>query len=93
MQSGIKEKDEKDKKKQDVKYPDYWDGNIYICGSIFIYGSGNFYCSLPWNLREKGEIGQKISNCKCRKNSKNQTAKQQKEGEVDGHFRQEKFET
>lgn len=30
MQSGIKEKDEKDKKKQDVKYPDYWDGNIYI---------------------------------------------------------------
>lgn len=36
MQSGIKEKDEKDKKKQDVKYPDYWDGNIYICGSIFI---------------------------------------------------------
>lgn len=34
MQSGIKEKDEKDKKKQDVKYPDYWDGNIYICGSI-----------------------------------------------------------
>ena len=54
MQSGIKEKDEKDKKKQDVKYPDYWDGNIYICGSIFIYGSGNFYCSLPWNLREKG---------------------------------------
>ena len=54
MQSGIKEKDEKDKKKQDVKYSDYWDGNIYICGSIFIYGSGNFYCSLPWNLREKG---------------------------------------
>ena len=54
MQSGIKEKDEKDKKTQDVKYPDYWDGNIYICGSIFIYGSGNFYCSLPWNLREKG---------------------------------------
>ena len=43
-----------DKKKQDVKYPDYWDGNIYICGSIFIYGSDNFYCSLPWNLREKG---------------------------------------
>ena len=41
-------------RKQDVKYPDYWDGNIYICGSIFIYGSGNFYCSLPWNLREKG---------------------------------------
>ena len=41
MQSGIKEKDEKDKKKQDVKYPDYWDGNIYICGSIFIYGSDN----------------------------------------------------
>lgn len=54
MQSGIKEKDEKDKKKQDVKYPDYWDGNIYICGSIFICGSDNFYCSLPWNLREKG---------------------------------------
>ncbi len=41
------------RKKQDVKYPDYWDGNIYICGSIFIYGSDNFYCSLPWNLREK----------------------------------------
>ena len=54
MQSGIKEKYEKDKKKQDVKYPDYWDGNIYICGSIFIYGSDNFYCSLPWNLRGKG---------------------------------------
>ena len=54
MQSGIKEKDEKGKKKQDVKYPDYWDGNIYICGSIFICGSDNFYCSLPWNLREKG---------------------------------------
>lgn len=44
MQSGIKERDEKDKKKQDVKYPDYWDGNIYICGSIFICGSDNFYC-------------------------------------------------
>ena len=42
------------RKKQDVKYPGYWDGNIYICGSIFIYGSDNFYCSLPWNLREKG---------------------------------------
>ena len=62
MQSGIKEKDEKDKKKQDVKYPDYWDGNIYICGSIFIYGSDNFYCSLPWNLREKG-VYYKYRNC------------------------------
>ena len=36
MQSGIKEKDEKDKKKQDVKYPDYWDGNIYIV-EVFLF--------------------------------------------------------
>ena len=33
MQSGIKEKDEKDKKKQDVKYSDYWDGNYYYLRS------------------------------------------------------------
>ena len=32
------------KKKQDVKFPDYWDGNIYICGSIFIYGSDTPAC-------------------------------------------------
>lgn len=30
MQSGIKEKDEKDKKKQDVKYPDYWGEHLYL---------------------------------------------------------------
>ena len=30
MQSGIKEKDEKDNKKQEVKYPGKWDANIYI---------------------------------------------------------------
>lgn len=55
MQAGIKREDGENKeKKQDIKHPDHRNGNIYICGSIFIYGSGNFYCSLPWNLREKG---------------------------------------
>ena len=55
MQAGIKREDGENKeKKQDIKHPDRRNGNIYITGRIFIYGSDNFYCSLPWNLREKG---------------------------------------
>lgn len=55
MQVGIKREDGENKeKKQDIKHPDHRNGNIYITGRIFIYGSDNFYCSLPWNLREKG---------------------------------------
>ena len=40
--------------------------------------------------KEKGKTEQKNGNSKRWKDSKNQTAKQQKEGEVDSHFRQEK---
>ena len=42
---------------------------------------------------EKSKTEQKNGNSKRWKNSKNQTAKQQKEGEVDSHFRQEKCDT
>lgn len=53
MQSGIKEKDEKDKKKQDVKYPDYWDGNIYICGSIFYLRQWQFLLFTALEFKRK----------------------------------------
>ena len=42
---------------------------------------------LQVSLKEKGKTEQKNSNSKRWKDSKNQTAKQQKEGEMDGHFR------
>ena len=43
--------------------------------------------------KKKVKLNKKNGNSKRWKDSKNQTAKQQKEGEVDGRFRQEKFET
>lgn len=55
MQAGIKREDGENKeKKQDIKHLDHRNGGVCITGRIFIYGSGNFYCSLPWNLKEKG---------------------------------------
>lgn len=47
-------KEEDKKEKRDIKYPGHGNGNICITGRIFTYGSDNFYCSLPWNLRQKG---------------------------------------
>lgn len=66
MQNGIKRENGKDKeKKRDIKYSGCGNGNFRITGRIFIYGSDNFYCSLPWNLKEKGVYYKYRNNKEC----------------------------
>ena len=66
MQNGIKRENGKDKeKKRDIKYPVYGNGNFRITGRIFTCGSDNFYCSLPWNLREKDVYYKYRNNKEC----------------------------